>query len=83
MTIRPPASASCKPVTAQVGCDLDDFNVVTKVKAGSPAARAGMQVSDKITDVDGEPLDGRKVQDVLAQKALHTFKILRRPLQVV
>ena len=50
-------------MTAQVGCDLDDFNVVTKVKAGSPAARAGMQVSDKITEVDGEPLDGRKVQE--------------------
>ena len=70
-------------MTAQVGCELDDFNVVTKVKPGGPAARAGMQVSDQITDVDGEPLDGRKVQDVLAKKALHTFKILRRPLQVM
>lgn len=64
ITIRPSPSPSRKPAAAQVGCDLDDFNVVTKVKAGSPAARAGMQVSDQITDVDGEPLDGRKVQDL-------------------
>lgn len=62
---------------AQVGCDLDDRNVVTKVKEGTPAARAGMRVGDQITDVDGEPLAGRKVQDVLAMKALHTFTILR------
>ena len=70
-------------MTAQVGCDLDDSNVVTKVKEGSPAARAGLQGSDQITDIDGEPLAGRKVEDVLAKKALHTFTILRRPLQVV
>ena len=68
---------------AQVGCDLDDRNVVTKVKEGTPAARAGMRVGDQITEVDGEPLAGRKVDTVLAKKALHTFTILRRPLQVV
>jgi membrane-associated protease RseP (regulator of RpoE activity) len=72
-----------RPVIAQVGCDLDDSNVATKVKEGTPAARAGLQVSDQITNLDGEPLAGRKVKDVLAKKALHTFTILRRPLQVV
>mmetsp|Transcript_2542 Transcript_2542/g.4944 ORF Transcript_2542/g.4944 Transcript_2542/m.4944 type:complete len:140 (-) Transcript_2542:324-743(-) len=61
----------------KVGCDLDDSNVITKVKPGTPGDRGGLLVGDQVIKLDGEMLDGRKVSDVLRAKALHTFTILR------
>ena len=61
----------------QVGCDLSDSNVVTKVKLGTPASRGGMMVGDQIVEVDGELLAGRKVSDVLQRAPVHKFVVLR------
>ena len=60
-----------------MGCDLNDSNVITKVKEGTPAARAGLLVGDQVIDLEGEPLAGRKVSAVLQRRPLHTFTILR------
>ena len=61
----------------QVGCDLNDSNVITKIKPDTPSGRADLKVGDQIIEVDGEALAGKKVSQVLRQKALHTFTILR------
>ncbi|CAL9555309.1 hypothetical protein SUDANB145_04507 [Streptomyces sp. enrichment culture] len=39
---------------------------VTKVRSGSPAARAGVRVGDRLRSVDGEQVDGRPVTEVVA-----------------
>ncbi|MFD5861661.1 S41 family peptidase [Streptomyces chartreusis] len=39
---------------------------VTKVRAGSPAATAGIRTGDRLRSVDGEKVDGRPVTEVVA-----------------
>ncbi|MFJ7020356.1 S41 family peptidase [Streptomyces sp. NPDC101117] len=39
---------------------------VTKVRAGSPAAEAGIEVGDRLRTVDGAPVEGRPVSEVVA-----------------
>ncbi|MEU0739984.1 S41 family peptidase [Streptomyces sp. NPDC006134] len=39
---------------------------VTKVRAGSPAGTAGIRAGDRLRSVDGEPVDGRPVTEVVA-----------------
>lgn len=39
---------------------------VTRVQAGSPAAAAGIRVGDRLRSVDGRPVDGRPVTDVVS-----------------
>ncbi|MGI5375845.1 S41 family peptidase [Streptomyces sp. CA-251387] len=39
---------------------------VTKVRAGSPAAAAGIRAGDRLRSVDGEKVDGRPVTEVVA-----------------
>ncbi|MDI9836436.1 S41 family peptidase [Streptomyces sp. KAU_LT] len=39
---------------------------VTKVRAGSPAARAGIEVGDRLRSVDGAPVEGRPVSEIVA-----------------
>ncbi|MEV6807359.1 S41 family peptidase [Streptomyces sp. NPDC051132] len=39
---------------------------ITRVRAGSPAARAGIRAGDRLRSVDGRPVDGRPVTEVIA-----------------
>ncbi|CAM5431396.1 S41 family peptidase [Streptomyces fumanus] len=39
---------------------------VTRVRPGSPAADAGIRAGDRLRSVDGEPVDGRPVAEVVA-----------------
>ncbi|MFE7892361.1 S41 family peptidase [Streptomyces sp. NPDC057412] len=39
---------------------------VTKVRSGSPAARAGIEVGDRLRSVDGAPVEGRPVSEIVA-----------------
>ncbi|CAL9435500.1 putative CtpA-like serine protease [Streptomyces sp. enrichment culture] len=39
---------------------------VTKVRAGSPAGTAGIRAGDRLRSVDGEPVDGRPVTEVVS-----------------
>ena len=64
-----------------MGCDLNDSNVVTKITEGTPAHRAKLLVGDQIIELDGEPLGGKKVSEVLTKRALHTFVVLRSGMQ--
>jgi serine protease Do len=43
-------------IAAQLGVDVDHGVVVQQVQAGSPAAEAGLERLDVITEVDGAPL---------------------------
>ncbi len=39
---------------------------VTRVQAGGPAARAGLRAGDRLVSVDGRPVDGLSVSEVVA-----------------
>jgi carboxyl-terminal processing protease len=47
---------------------------IVGVIAGSPAARAGLQIDDRITSVDGEHVAGHALEEVLAKSAATSMR---------
>lgn len=59
-----------KEEIAGVGLELksgDHALLVEKVLEGAPASRAGMQAGDKILSIDGKPIAGKAVADIVGR----------------
>ena len=68
-----------RPSARGLGLELDSTNtVVTLVPGGAALAQGGLEVGDTIVSVNGAPLRGRLLRDVLDRTAaLHTFEVRR------
>ena len=59
-----------------LGLGLDSINRVTILKPGGPADACGLiAVGDRIVNVDGEPLNGLQLQQVLRPADRHVFAV--------
>ena len=66
----------CAP-SVGIGLGLDDSNVVTEVKPGTPAEAAGLAVGDRVLVVDGTALDGRPMAQVVRAADTHVLEVER------
>ena len=66
----------CAPPVG-IGLGLDDSNVVTEVKPGTPAEAAGLAAGDRVLVVDGTALDGRPMAQVVRAADTHVLEVER------
>ena len=73
--------SGCAPQAGGVGIDLTHMNMILDIRPGTAAARAlesgspGLMVGDRVLSVDGIPLHGRILTEVIQPADDHTFEV--------
>ncbi|KAL1495447.1 hypothetical protein AB1Y20_016815 [Prymnesium parvum] len=74
----------CLPANGGVGVDLNTSNVILELRDNTAAAIAfakdasnALRPGDRVLSVDGEPLGGRILTDVIVPAETHTFEVER------
>ena len=60
-----------------LGLSLNTDNVITSVAVGSAAEKAGIRMGDVVLGWQGNPLEGKRLQDLLRPAPVHILSVAR------